>query len=258
MKILHLLLFCSCFVTLKAETKTTQNSTLQKSAVLITGFEASCAAVNRMNSIAILLKEKGYIVYKFYYPKAYWSSIKEKAKSCSFFVYTGHGVINGGLNGGFGGLSINEIITAKQIVESLKFDYKPLVIYLHACGAAGSSAGDPNDIGINEACKRICDTSLPFFMVGAGAYFAANTFGEGFLIDFLNGKALPTCFRIFSEPHYEILMSETLKTSNLLNQKSICISGAQNMRKQIILGSYDIAYVGPSNFTINSIQHPSK
>jgi ABC-type dipeptide/oligopeptide/nickel transport system ATPase subunit len=146
---------------------------------------------------------------------------------------------------------------AQEIVDGLKFQYKPLVIYLNACGSAGSSAGDPDDIGIQEATKRVCDTSLPFFIAGAGAYFATNTYGESFLDDLLKGKTISNCFRVFSEPQFEIYMTETITSKNALNLKTISISGYQDQNKPKAQ-YYHTAFVGPENFTIKSINQTSK
>jgi hypothetical protein len=257
MKIYSLFLTLVSSLITFAEQTNTQTSYTQKTAVLIVGFDASCRSKYRMESIALTLKEKGITVYKYFYPHADWNSIKTKAKTCSFFIYTGHGYGNGGLDGEFGGLCINDHISAQEIVDDLKFQYKPLVIYLNACGAAGSSAGDPDDIGIKEATKRVCDTSLPFFMAGAGAYFATNTFDDTFLDNLLKGKTIAHSFRVFSEPHYEIYMTETIISKNALNLKTISISGYQDQNKPKAY-YYHTAFVGPVNFTINSILPTSK
>ena len=234
-----------------------QTHSAQKTAVLIVGNDAPCRFKFRMESIAQTLKAKGIIVYKYYYPYANWNMIKESAKTCSFFIYTGHGYGNGGLDGGFGGLYINDHVKAQEIVDELQFQYKPLVIYLNACGSAGSSAGDPNDIGIQEATKRVCDTALPYFMVGAGAYFATNTFDDSFLEDLFKGKKISTCFRVFSEPHYEIYINETITSKNVLNLKTIAISGNQDTSKPKAY-FYHTAFIGPENFTIQTIVPFSK
>ncbi len=246
----------SSFVFFAEQTKT-QISTTQKTAVLVVGYDAPCRSKYRMESIAITLKEKGIAVYKYCYPHANWNNIKAKAKTCSFFIYTGHGYGNGGLAGGFGGLCINENVSAQEIVDGLKFQYKPLVIYLNACGSAGSSAGDPDDIGLQEATKRVCDTSLPFFIAGAGAYFATNILNDSFLDDLLKGKTISNCFRVFSEPQYEIYITETITSKNALNLKTIGISGYQDPSKPKA-HYYHTAFVGPENFTIKSIIQTSK
>jgi hypothetical protein len=257
MKIHSLFLSLLSWLVVFAEQTSTQISSTQKTAVLIVGYDASCSAKYRMESIAITLKEKGIAVYKYFYPHANWNNIKARAKTCAFFIYTGHGYGNGGLNGGFGGLCINENIRAQEIIDGIKFQYKPLVIYLNACGSAGSSAGDPDDIGIQEATKRVCDTSLPFFMAGAGAYFATNTLNDSFLDELLKGKTISTCFRVFSEPQYEIYITETITSKNVLNLKTIGISGYQDQNKPKA-HYYHTAFVGPANFTIKSIIQTSK
>lgn len=254
-KLLLFALLYGLIVHSKPIAQRTQSS--QKTAVLIVGNDAPCSFKFRMESIALTLKEEGITVYKYFYPHANWNNIKAKAKTCSFFIYTGHGFGNGGLDGGFGGLCINENIRAQEIVDGLKFQYKPLVIYLNACGSAGSSAGDPDDIGIKEATKRVCDTSLPYFMVGAGAYFATNTLNDSFLDELLKGKTISTSFRVFSEPQYEIYITETITSKNALNLKTIGISGYQDPNKPKAY-HYHTAFVGPANFTIKSIIQTSK
>jgi hypothetical protein len=113
------------------------------------------------------------------------------------------------------------------------------------------------DKAIEEATKRVCDTSLPFFMAGAGAYFATNTYNESFLDDLLKGKTISTCFRVFSEPQFEIYMTETITSKNALNLKTISISGYQDPNKPKAQ-YYHTAFVGPENFTIKSIIQTSK
>ena len=229
----------------------------QKTAVLIVGNDAQSHAVGHLNSLATIFHANGIFVYKFYYPNARWSDIKAKANNCSFFIYTGHGFSNGGFDGEFGGLYINEFVMAKDIVDGIQFKYKPLIIYLNACGSHGTSAGDPADIGIAEANKRINDTALPFFMVGAGGYFATSSLISGFLENFLAGKSLNTCFRIHAEPWEEILINKQIVSKNALNSKYIGISSyayddKPNVRR------YNTAYVGPLHYTLQSINQSSK
>ncbi len=205
----------------------------QKTAVLIVGNDAQSHAVGHLNSLATIFHANGIFVYKFYYPNARWSDIKAKANNCSFFIYTGHGFSNGGFDGEFGGL------------------------YINACGSHGTSAGDPADIGIAEANKRINDTALPFFMVGAGGYFATSSLISGFLENFLAGKSLNTCFRIHAEPWEEILINKQIVSKNALNSKYIGISSyayddKPNVRR------YSTAYVGPLHYTLQSINQSSK
>jgi hypothetical protein len=229
----------------------------QKTAILIVGNEAQSHAVGHLNSLASIFQKNGIFVYKFYYPNARWSDIRAKANTCSFFIYTGHGFGNGGLDGAFGGLYVNEFVMAQDIVDGIDFQYKPLIIYLNACGSHGTSAGDPADIGIAEASKRVSDTALPFFMVGAGGYFATSGMITGFLEDFLKGTSLNSCFKNYAEPWGDILKYKAIASSNALNTKYIGISGYstdENPKER----SYDTAFVGPLNYTLQSINQTSK
>jgi hypothetical protein len=102
-------------------------SALQKSAVLIVGNDAQGHAVGHLNSLADIFQQNGITVYKFYYPNARWADIKTKAMNCSFFIYTGHGFGNGGLDGEFGGLYINDFVYASDIAQDIQFKNKPLM-----------------------------------------------------------------------------------------------------------------------------------
>lgn len=256
MKRYSLVLILLSFFHLLIYQVTAQTSTPLKTAVLIVGNDAQNHAVGHLNSLATIFQQNGVKVFKYYYPNAHWSDIKAKAASCSFFVYTGHGVSNGGWDG-FGGLYVNEFVTSQQIIEDIKFQNKPLIIYLNACGSHGSSAGDPNDIGTKEATKRVCDTALPYFMAGAGGYFATSGFITGFLEDFLKGKALNVCFKEYVEDWEDIYVNQAIGTKNALYLKYLGISGftiddKTNARR------YGTAFIGPTNFTVQSIQQKSK
>lgn len=229
----------------------------QKTAILIVGNDAQSHAVGHLNSLATIFQANGIFVYKFYYPNARWSDIQAKANNCSFFIYTGHGFGNGGLDGAFGGLYINEFVMARDIVDGIQFKYKPLIIYLNACGSHGTSAGDPADIGIAEASKRISDTALPFFMVGAGGYFATSGLITGFLEDFLDGKSLNSCFKIYAERWEEILINKPIVSKNALNTKYLGISSFSYFDESNVR-SYGTAYVGPLNYNLQSIDQTNK
>lgn len=241
------LLLCSFFYSEKA-------AAIPKSAVLIVGNDAQDHAVGHLNSLADIFMQNGITVYKFYYPNARWADIKAKAKSCSFFIYTGHGFANGGLDGEFGGLYVNEFVYARDIVEGLHFTNRPLIIYLNACGSHGASDGDPIDIGIVEAHKRITDTALPYFMVGAGGYFATSGMITGVLKEFLKGVSLTECFKLQASDWQEITKHKPIVSSNALNQLYIGISSRRD-GKEVYYGN---AYIGPLNFTVNSITQISK
>lgn len=229
----------------------------QKTAVLIVGQDALEHSIGHLDGLAEIFRENGVFVYKFYFPNAHWADIKAKAMNCSFLIYTGHGFANGGFDGEFGGMYVNEFVYASTIAKEVKFKNKPLIMYFNACGSHGSSAGDPPDIGIEEAAKRTTDTALPFFMAGAGAYFATSGYGYELLEDFFGGMPLQTCFKVYSAGFNEgILRYRAITSSNALNNKYIGIAGQQthNGRGKY----YGTAFVGPMHFTINSMSQISK
>jgi len=248
----------------------------QKTALLILGNDAQPHARGHLEEIAKMFQKNGVYVYKFYFPNAKWNDIKSKANSCSFFIYTGHGVENGGLDGEFGGLYINEFVMASDIVKDLKFQNKPLIIYLNACGSHGTSQDDPDDIGIHEASNRVMDTALPFFISGAGGYFATSGsltgfFQTGILLDFLNGTTLTNCFKTYVGDWQDIVKHKVITSENALNKCFIGISSSGEGRdvvyednKTIITESnpkiryYGNAYISSSSYSINSMNPLNK
>ena len=243
----------------------------QKTAVLILGNDAQSHARGQLDEIAKVFQKNGVFVYKFYFPNAEWNDIISKANSCSFFIYSGHGVENGGLDGEFGGLYVNEFVMASDIVNDLNFENKPLIIYLNACGSHGTSQDDPDDIGIPEALNRVTDTALPFFISGAGGYFATSGsitgfFQTGFLQVFLDGTSLLKCYKSHVGDWQDIVKHKVITSQDALNQFYIGIASRGEGRdviyednKTIIKESnakiryYGTAYISPINYSINSI-----
>lgn len=243
----------------------------QKTAVLILGNDAQSHARAHLDEIAKVFQTNGVFVYKFYFPNAKWRDIVSKANSCSFFIYTGHGVENGGLDGEFGGLYINEFVMASEIVKDIKFQNKPLIIYLNACGSHGTSQEDPDDIGIHEASNRVMDTALPFFMTGAGGYFATSGsitgfFQKGFLQLFLDGTTLLDCYKSYVGDWQDIVKHKVISSQDALNHLNIGISSSGEGRdviyednKTIVTESnpkiryYGTAYIASGTYTVNSI-----
>jgi len=242
----------------------------QKTAVLILGNDAQAHARGHLDEIAKVFQTNGVFVYKFYFPNAKWKEIISKANSCSFFIYTGHGVENGGLDGEFGGLYINEFVMASDIVKDLSFQHKPLIIYLNACGSHGTSQDDPDDIGIREASNRVMDTALPFFMSGAGGYFATSGsltgfFQTGFLQLFLDGTTLQDCYKSYVGDWQDIVKHNVISSHDALNNLIIGISSSGEGRdvsyednKRIVTESspkiryYGTAYISSSAYSIKS------
>jgi hypothetical protein len=226
-----------------------------------------------LDHLAELFIENHISPKKFYFPNADWTSIKKAALTADFLVYCGHGFSNGGLTGEFGGMYINDFVSARMIVNELKFLHKPVIIYQQACGSAGSSAGDPDDIGLKLAGKRITDTATPFFISGAGAYFASNWFGGSysFLKDFLAGMTLSNCFESNGSEWEDILINSLITNNRYLEGLNLGIAGSGSGRKISITfvngveqktvtesnpnkRKYNTAYVGPKDFNINQME----
>jgi len=258
---------CFIFISLIGKSQSTQSKP-QKEAVLIVGDRAPAENKARMEELAVILESHKYKVHRFYSPNNKWVDIKKAALNASFFIYNGHGTTLG-LDGGFGGLVINEFISAQRIVDELKFNRNPVVIYQSACGGAGSSDGDPLDIGVKEAALRVAETAKPFLMVGASAYYADNYYGgvNGFLQHFLAGEALGDIYVETVASWTTIEMNQALHDETLAGDLNIGISSTGGGKKELIKlvngkqvktyepqeKDYSIAYIGPVDLTLKDI-----
>jgi len=247
-----------------------QNSatSTQKEAVLIVGDRAPAENKARMEELAVILEAAKYKVHRFYSPNNKWVDIKKAALNASFFIYNGHGTTLG-LNEGFGGLVINEFISAQRIVDELKFNRNPVVIYQSACGAAGTSEGDPLDIGVKEAALRVAETAKPFLMIGASAYYADNYYGgvNTFLQHFLAGEALGAIYQEIASSWTNIEVNRALNDSALDSDLFLGVSSSGGGKKEIITQvngkqvkkyeqqekKYSIAFIGPNELTVNDV-----
>ena len=241
-------------------------------ALLIVGKQedGTKKAIDRMDILAQLFEKNGVQVFKFYDDKAVWEDIIKVSKDCSFLVYAGHGSIMG-KDGNAGGIYITRMISTKELLSTLKLKENALVLFKSVCRGAGSSAGDNGDIGIEEAKKRVTHYAYPFFEIGAAAYYASNyvTGIDDFLEDFFAGKTLKqafinsanwvdiefeTSFSGYSEKMFSIASSKgegTITKTRYLNGEKI-ISHVKAYKK------YNIAFVGPADFTINKMQKNNK
>ncbi len=258
---------CCIFISLIGISQSTQSKP-QKEAVLIVGDRAPAENKARMEELAVILEAHKYKVHRFYSPNNKWVDIKRAALNASFFIYNGHGTTLG-LNDGFGGLVINEFISAQRIVDELKFNRNPVVIYQSACGGAGSSEGDPLDIGVKEAALRVAETAKPFLMVGASAYYADN-YSEGvnnFLELFISGLTLGEVYQEMASQWTKIEVNRPLNDPDLDAKLFLGVSSSGGGKKEIITQvsgkqvkkyeqqekKYSIAFIGPNALTVNDI-----
>ena len=248
----------------------TQNSSSsnQKEAVLIVGDQSPAEYKTRMEELAVILEAHKYKVHRFYSPNNKWVDIKKAALNASFFIYNGHGT-HLGLNGGYGGLVIQEFISAQRIIDELKFNRNPVVIYQSACGGAGSSALDKAEIGIVEASKRVAETAKPFLTIGASAYYADNYYGgvNNFLELFLSGKPLGEVYSEIASEWTNIEVNRALNDADLAPNLFLGVSSTGSGKKEVINTvngkqvkryvnepkEYDIAFIGPNDLTISEI-----
>lgn len=222
----------------------------QKTAVLVVGNNVGEYAKQELDKLATLFRSKNVFVYKFYYPNADWSKIKKVAITCSFFVYNGHGCSNCGLDGEFGGIYINEFVTASMFTNELHFENNPLIVIQNSCGAAGASASDVKSISYNEAKNRVTDSANPYFISDAGAYFATNWMdgAHTFLEEFLTGQNIEVAYKK-AALWEEKIVNKVIISSDNLNGKTICTGYSMRDNKSI----FNTAFIGETGFCLADI-----
>lgn len=155
-------------------------------AVAIVGDVGSSTATYKqdMDYAVTALQSHGVTVTKFYYGDSTfnWNDIVAAAQGAQFILYMGHGVYSGSMPyptsvGGFY-LGPSQFVSADQIRNDLagRLADDSVIIFSHACFTAGSAAGDPADLPLSEAQRRVTMYADPFTDLGMQAYFANNYF----------------------------------------------------------------------------------
>jgi hypothetical protein len=219
-----------------------------------------------MKEIHAFFKNKNVKVSTFYYPSIKWEDIVTQAKDANFLVYSGHGTM--WQDGKYGGFSLNKSISNKDIINDLKLKSNAIVIFKSVCGAAGSSASDDGDIGINKAVERVSDYAKPFFNIGASAYYA-NNLGEGclsFLYDFFEGKTIKDCFdnslshwaKLETDQNYKYDKSKSIGVASCdwggTSTRTSYRNGVKTVKEVPATKDYDIAYVSNASFSISKLK----
>lgn len=238
----------------------TKNSTKKLEAVCIVGSDVGYDYETRTEEIAQFLEAKNIKVHRFYDGNNNWDQIKRVAENCSFFIYSGHGT-NLGLDGGYGGMVVNNFISAQQIVNELIFKKDAIVVFQSACGSAGSSSGDQGDIGVKKAYDRVVGTATPFLLSGAKAFYANNYLGgaKEFVSNMLDGKTINEAFITTTETWNNIEKNEQLIDKRLSPIFQIGLSSEKQWSKaNSKRKGYHIAYVGEPNFQLNEVNIISK
>lgn len=260
---MKLVLFASIFCVLS----TIQQSNAQsKYALLLVGHQedGTTSAIHEMNKIADLFQANGIGVYKFYDYNANWEEVKRVASECSFLVYSGHGS-NLGIQGQVGGLIINPSVSTEKLMSELRLKNNSLILFKSVCYGAGSTAGDDEDIQVEEAKRRVTEYAYPFFEIGAAAYYA-NNYQNGvynFLTDFFKGKTIKDAFvnsaSTWTDIEFDVPFSRyTNKNISIASSagggmatRITYTNGVKKVETVPSPKSYSIAYVGDPNFSIN-------
>jgi hypothetical protein len=248
--------------------KSQKTTTTPKEAVCIIGSHSIYAesSLQQMENIATLLESKNYKVHRFYDPNNEWEAIKKAALNASLFIYRGHGTTMG-IDGGFGGIVVDQFVSGKEISTDLTFNLSPLVIFVSACGGAGSSAGDEQDIGVEEAKTRVLGSALPFLLAGAQGYYA-NNYEDGayeFLEQWTDQITLEACYMNSIYEWCTVRTNESVEDERIPNSFNIAISsspdnsvhtlstttnGKTTTKKINRKFAYSIAYLGNPQLTI--------
>jgi hypothetical protein len=240
------------------QTKNTPSKKLE--AVCIVGSDVRESYETRTEEISAYLESQNIKVHRFYEGNNNWEEIKKAAENCTFLIYSGHGT-HLGLDGGFGGMVVDDFISAEQIMNELRFKKDAIVVYQSACGGAGSSAGDQGDIGLKTAESRIVGTATPFLLSGAKAYYANNYYGGAlnFVKGMLEGKSVHESFINTAQTWTRIEKNQAYSDKRLSAINHIGITSENDYNKSSSKRkSYSIAYVGIPTFKINEAAILSK
>ena len=233
-------------------------------AVIIVGNDAT-QFIYEQRQVASYLKNLGIAVVELYTPNCKWEDVKKASNGAHILIYAGHGITIGKEKEKQGTLYLNEgIIEGEQLVNGLKLNKNALVLFNHACSSAGSSGFDDYDIGIEEATRRVEDYAKPFIKLNAGCYYANNycNYLIPMLTKFFSGVTIKDIYnndastwtkienrKIYSfNKKYEVAVASQIcgYVSQTTTINGFSITELVNRGK-----SYDIAYVGIPEFTVN-------
>lgn len=244
--------------------------TTRRVAVLVVGHSERnmSRSLDEMERVGNFFTHHGYKVYKFYDKNARWERIAKVAGDCDFFLYAGHGT-EPEKKDIPGILCIDSMISSRELARKVTFRKRPVVINKSVCFSAGSSASDLEDIGVEEARRRVQQYANAYFSIGASAYYASN-FDDGmldFLKSFFSGNTLSqsyaSCF-----PVNVILESEKPLATNKMKSLGVSSTHCKIMRdanksaikedgkagKKPCPRTYDIAYAGPADLRLADLR----
>ena len=221
--------------------------------------------ISDKKEIAKYLRSIGVRVYEFYPPNDNWDEIVASSEGAHILIYNGHGS-SYGINNGVGGLCLTKgIYSAQNILDNFKLHNNAIILFDAVCNAAGSSANDNSDIGINEAIKRVGEYAYPFIKLNAGAFYANNynsswvPFFESFFKrknmkkiytkEATDNQKIELVKKYHHNPKYEIAVASRKPTDQLITRNTWTKYGWKE-EKLKDHKSYDIAYVGKPNLTV--------
>ena len=240
----------------------------QLRAVIIVGDiqDRTNSAIQDMQVIHSFFKDKNVAVKTFYYPETNWDDIVKGSKDVNFLIYEGHGIEWS--NGKYGGLSLNKSISSEDIIRDLSLSRNALILFKSVCGGAGSSASDNGDIGGGKALDRVSNYALPFFKIGASAYYANNYTGGliSFLNDFFEGKPIKECFdnsiswsaKLHIDKYYRYDNTKSISIAGSKGEGMVTLTtyenGNKTTKKVPNTKRYSLAYVANSRFSFSDLK----
>jgi len=217
--------------------------------------------IDEQKTTALYLKNLGVQVFEFYHPNAKWADISKASEGANILVYAGHGSVSVFC-------VTNQIVESEKIISDLKLHKNALVILNHACESAGASAADMKEINQIEALRRVGDYAKTFVSTNGGAYYANNYDYTvvPFLESFFKRQSIKT---IYTREASEWTKIEVLKKYKYDSNFEIGIAskaasddyyiytitenGKSTTKKIKDFKSYEVAYVGKPNYTVNDL-----
>ena len=193
--------------------------------------------ISSARSYAALARSYGAHVVEVYSPRATWSRVKSAVQGANLLIYLGHGngfpnpyssTLNPKKVDGFG---LNPTLTSGNtktayfgeyyVRTQVKLARNAVVIFNHACYAAGSSEPGRKNPTLTVARKRVDNFGAGFLRAGAKTVFAETLGSASYIIRslFTSSKTMLQIF--WSSPDRTRTYSSTFSSSRTSGAKAV-------------------------------------